>query len=384
MEEYRDVHGSVRSMQSYYERIQRSTMSEKQKRLIAEFVTALKIGKAGQKVKSRRILNYLQFLLKLHGYFGKDLESISEEDTTRFYLDLQENGIRRQNGMPYALASKDEYVKALKRYLGWIWGKDSSRYRKSLSWMKEAYKKSDKQAITLEQARDILRKEEYVRNRCLFIMLFDSGARIEELLNIRLKDVVLSEDNSFYMIHLRGKKTELAERKVSVPLSAEELTGWLREHPTGNSGDYLFPLQYDNSRKIIGQMSAKCLTKPVRPHELRHSSATHYIQVFGAENIGGFYYRYGWKYGSKEAETYIKTHLFGGEQGQRKVVQAVGSERIIRLEDENRVLNKELEHFTQGSGILSILTKLIQRQDELERKIANSEGKAFDIEVKPL
>lgn len=129
-------------------------------------------------------------------------------------------------------------------------------------------------------------------------------------------------------------------------------------------------------------MSEKHLDVPLKPLKLRYSSATHYIQIFGADNIGGSYYCYGWKYGSKEAETYTKTHLFGREQGQRKEVEAVGSESISQLERQNRALREKLENLSQGSGVLSLITTLVQRQGEPERIMARDTGKSFDIEVK--
>jgi len=319
MEEYRDIHQSSKSLELTIKRINSSSMSNKEKENINKFILDLKIGKAGKKVKDRRIGSYLQFLTKLHKYFKKDIDKITEKEATKFYTDLQEDKIKKDNGMPFAQASKDEFVKTIKRYLGWAWNsRDNTRYKKSISWMKEDYKKSDKKAITLKDVEKIINQENSIRNKCLFMLLFDSGARIEEALNIRLKDMKKSNDNKFYMIHLRGQKTEEADRNISVPLTAKYINRWLKEHPSKEKEDYLFPIGYDNSRKIIKQMSKKVLGFELKPHELRHSSATFYIQKFGAENIGGFYYRFGWKFGSKEANTYIKSHLFGGEIDRNK------------------------------------------------------------------
>lgn len=333
--EYRDIHRSSESVLKYFDLINNLDMSKSQKISIKEFVSDLRIGKAGAKVKDRRISAYLQFLVKLHRYFKKDLDKITEKEATNFYIALQENKIKKNNGMPYAQASKDEFVKTLKRYLAWKWGgRETQRYKKSLSWMKEDYKKSNKNAITLKQAQQIISKEKYVRDKCLFLFLFDTGARIEEALNVRIGDLTKSSDNKFYMVHLRGTKTEEADRNISLPLCAKEINKWLKEHPTQDKEDYLFPIRYDNSRRIIKLMSKRVLDYQLKPHELRHSSATYYIQKFGAENIGGFYYRYGWKFGSKEANTYIKTHLFGGEIGQKQVIKAVESGKVQELEAE--------------------------------------------------
>jgi len=58
--------------------------------------------------------------------------------------------------------------------------------------------------------------------------------------------------------------------------------------------------------------------------------------------IDGFYYRYGWRFGSDQALTYIKTHMYGGEAGHEKVVKHIVADRIETLEKEIETLNKEL------------------------------------------
>ncbi len=344
--EYRDVHNHNNKdyLEIYLKKLDSYSMSSKQKDNIKRFVELLKLGKIGSKVKNRRIINYIQFIFRLFEYFNKDLDKITEKEAEQFYKDLQENKIKKKNGMPYSNSSKDEFVKTIKRYLGWSWGKDSTKYHKSIRWMKEADTKSNKKAITLKEVEKVLNKEKYVRNKCLFMFMFDSGGRIEEVLNVRFEDIKNSSGkNKYFLVHLRGTKTEESNRTIPIPLTTKYLNEWIKEHPTKEG--YLFPIQYDNARKIIKQMTKKVLKIEIKPHELRHSSCTHYIQFggFGAENIGGFYYRYGWRFGSKEALTYIKTYLYGGELGQDKVVQHIISDRMQELEQKIKKLEERNE-----------------------------------------
>jgi integrase len=362
----------------YLRNLELSSISATQKKQIQVFLRDLKIGKAGKKVKERRITNYLQFLLKLHIYFGKDLDKISEDEATQFYLDLQEDKIKRLNGIPYAQATKDEYVKTLKRFLGWAWnGRDSIKYRKCVKWMKGEYKRSEKRAITLEQAEKIIANEKSIRNRCLFMFLFDSGARIEEALNVRLKDLARDSANKFYIVHLRGTKTEESNRKISLPLAGKIINEWLQEYTLNEPECFLFPINYDNARKIIKQMSDRVLGFKIKPHELRHSSATYYVQRFGADNIGGFYYRFGWKFGSKEANTYIKTYLFAGESGQKKVVQAIEAGKFSQLEEEIRELREEINEYKKCKHLLINLAEMLMEEEEQRNKIRDC--KQFDV-----
>jgi integrase len=372
MEGYRDIHGTKTAFPKCIKSIEGSSMSAKQKKQVLVFVRDLKIGKVGKKVKERRITNYLQFLHKLHSYFKKDLDSISENEATQFYLDLQEDKIKKESGLPYSQATKDEYVKTLKRFLGWAWnGRDSIKYRKCVKWMKEEYRRSEKRAITLDQAEKVIEKEKSVRNRCLFMFLFDSGARIEEALNVRLGDLTRDSASKFYIVHLRGTKTEESNRKISLPLAGKSIKRWLQEYSAGEPGSFLFPINYDNARKIIKQMSDRVLGFKIKPHELRHSSATYYVQRFGADNIGGFYYRFGWKFGSKEANTYIKTYLFAEESGQKKIVKEIEDGKIERLEEAIKELRQEINEYKKCKHLLLNLAGLIREERKKEKEIRN-------------
>lgn len=335
--EKKDIHDSGRHLEAYILRVANSSMSENQKKKIIQFIDELKIGKVGKKVKSHRLASYLQMLMKLDKYFKKDLDKLTEEEATQFYKDLQDNKIKRKNGMPYAQNTKDLIVRTLKRYLGWAFnGRDNSKYRRTVGWMKEDQPKSNKRAITLEQAEKTIDEEKSIRNKCLFMFLFDSGCRIEEALNVRIADMeVHKRDNGkdeYYMLRIRFSKTK--PRRISIPLSTRWLNKWLTEHPEKKPEAFLFPLEYDNARKIIRVMSQRALGFSLSPHELRHSSVTFYVQKFGLRDIAGFYYRFGWIFGSNDAKVYIDEHLIGGEREQEKIIKAVESDRVEQLERE--------------------------------------------------
>lgn len=386
MQSFVDIHNREKSFHRYYDLAMESSMSPRQKDMVARFISDLRIGKFGKKVKHRRLTSYLQYLIKLQNYFGEDLDRITEKKATKFYMDLQDDRIRKVHGGTYASATKDEFIKTIKKYLGWAWGQKSPEYQQRISWMRSWGSKVQKQAITLEQARAVLRKERHLRNRCLFLFLFDSGARIEEALNVRHQDLELNTEKKFYIVHLRGTKTEDSDRTISVPLASELLNEWLKDGPGGGEDDFVFPLKYETARKAIRKMSDRVLGFPLKPHELRHSSATHYVQVFGASNIAGFYYRYGWRFGSKEANTYIKTHLYGGEVGQKKVVEAIELGRVSELEGQLGTLKgdlgalkDELEELGGGKGVLSLLLSLLKNQKKMAEVLEEHSGRKVEL-----
>ncbi len=122
------------------------------------------------------------------------------------------------------------------------------------------------------------------RNRAMMEMLYGSGLRVSELVNLQLSRIYLNEH--YMLIEGKGSKQRL------VPLSpvAEEWFGyWLQERSTWplkpESKDIAFVNRYGRPLTramvftIVRRLCAEAgITKTVSPHTLRHSFATHLLQ----------------------------------------------------------------------------------------------------------
>ena len=122
------------------------------------------------------------------------------------------------------------------------------------------------------------------RNRAMMEMLYGSGLRVSELVNLQLSKIYLHEH--YMLIDGKGSKQRL------VPLSpvAEEWFGyWLQERATWpykpEFKDYAFVNRYGRplTRAMVFTIvrrlcEAAGITKTVSPHTLRHSFATHLLQ----------------------------------------------------------------------------------------------------------
>ncbi len=122
------------------------------------------------------------------------------------------------------------------------------------------------------------------RNRAMMEMLYGSGLRVSELVNLQLSKIYLHEH--YMLIEGKGSKQRL------VPLSpvAEEWFGyWLQERSTWplkpESKDIAFVNRYGRPMTramvftIVRRLCAEAgITKTVSPHTLRHSFATHLLQ----------------------------------------------------------------------------------------------------------
>ena len=122
------------------------------------------------------------------------------------------------------------------------------------------------------------------RNRAMMEMLYGSGLRVSELVNLRLSRIYLNEH--YMLIEGKGSKQRL------VPLSpvAEEWFGyWMQERSTWpvkpESKDIAFVNRYGRplTRAMVFTIVRRLcetagITKTVSPHTLRHSFATHLLQ----------------------------------------------------------------------------------------------------------
>ena len=122
------------------------------------------------------------------------------------------------------------------------------------------------------------------RNRAMMEMLYGSGLRVSELVNLQLSKIYLNEH--YMLIEGKGSKQRL------VPLSpvAEEWFGyWMQERSKWpikpESKDIAFVNRYGRPLTramvftIVKRLCAEAgITKTVSPHTLRHSFATHLLQ----------------------------------------------------------------------------------------------------------
>lgn len=125
------------------------------------------------------------------------------------------------------------------------------------------------------------------RDQALFMVLYNTGARVSEAINLRVGDVVLDVSP---VAHLHGK----GRKRRSVPLwkaTAATLRQWLRHLPDDGPQGYLFPSSAGRrlSRSSVTQRLAQAVAqaecklpalagRAISPHTIRHTTAMHLLQ----------------------------------------------------------------------------------------------------------
>ncbi|MCK4444748.1 MAG: tyrosine-type recombinase/integrase [Thermoplasmata archaeon] len=264
---------------------QLSKLKKKNKEVLGRFVTKLRGDNAAEGTQ----VNYVVALTKLGRYLdGRKLT----------FEDLKDKGMLEKF---FAKRSKEVCGRVLnlqkrqiKRFYNWL---DKPEVTEGI----EINSKDDTLRLKLKST-DMLTEEEVmalidcastVKRKALVAMLWDSGARIGELLSIQLKDVNphRSYPKAFHVV-IRKSKTEEGERELALFFTYPYLVRWLNEHPLKDDLDApLFisesnqnfgqPLKADGARKVIEVAANRAKKigkipkdKRVYPHLFRHSRTT--------------------------------------------------------------------------------------------------------------
>ena len=127
------------------------------------------------------------------------------------------------------------------------------------------------------------------RDHVLFLLLYNTGARVSEITGVKVGDVVLEEGAA--CVHLHGKGRKLR----SFPLwrsSVKAVRAWLRRNPQFDTGSALLPNREGNAmtrtnvalRLAVAVQAATgafpdLAKRRVSPHVIRHTTAMHLLQA---------------------------------------------------------------------------------------------------------
>lgn len=306
-----DIHHSEKNYNEALELLKKD-VSKKNYILIKEYLDASAIGKAAQKnarrkqVGIRARLKNLYLLKVAVKFFKKDLNTLKEADMEQFIKALNENSIKKNDGRSYSEQTKANIKKTLIIFLRYTL-KDSVLFAKMTDWIETSYKKKEIPALTESEIKTILSKCITSHQKALVAVLFDSGARIEEFMNIRLGDLTLvAGELPYYKVLIREEFSKTAGRNIGLfwKPTTEIIKQYLEEHPERNNlSAPFFPSSYDGIRALLHKLGKRALGKTINPHLFRHSSATYY-----AGNGTDYFQlcrRYGWRIGSNMPHNYI-------------------------------------------------------------------------------
>lgn len=228
--------------------------------MIEDYLMELELrGQSKNTIRNYRytISNFLEFT-------DKSPESINEQDIKRYmiYLKNQKNATNR---------TIHRHLNALRSFF---------RYQNIDIADKVQLPKLSKplpKFLTREEIKILLEKTDRLRDKCLIRLLYSTGLRVSELVNLNKNDI---KTESIHVISGKGAK----DRIVFVdPGTQEMINRYISERSDDNEALFLSThgdrISARTIQWLIKNYSKKAgIEKKVTPHVLRHSFATHMLE----------------------------------------------------------------------------------------------------------
>lgn len=281
-----------------------------------------------------RVVKYLSHLKQIVKIVGKSLDRVKQDDLVRVVKEIQDND-------KFSEWTKHDYKVALKKFYKWLKGEREGRL--FTEWFKVTVKNNNKklpeELLTPEDVEKLASVATNLRDKAFVLTLYESGARIGELLPIRIRQIEFDKHGA--LLTLRGKT---GSRRIRLIASVQALIQWLNSHPyksdkeafvwikmKANGGNEM--ISYAEACKILRELAKKSeIDKPVNPHHFRHSRATELAKHLTEAQLCEYM---GWVQGSDEASTYV--HL-----SQRDIESAILKMYGIAVHEEKEVKFKPI------------------------------------------
>jgi integrase len=224
------------------------------------------------------------------------------------------------------------------------------------------HQKSVKETITpselltpeevMKLAMEVGRRREM--NKVIILTLFESCARISELLALKVGDVIFAsvvdkEGNRRLMatLYFKRSKGNVKKQPLIMTMYASELKRWVENHPDKSDGQaYLFPSPRNKSEAIDGGSIAMIIEragkrlgikKRLNPHFFRHSGLSYLANNFNY-NEQLLMWRAGWT-STLMAQRYIHS---GGDLEAKAYLEKMGC--LVEDKPQVKILSKNCPH----------------------------------------
>ncbi len=354
---------------------------------IRRFVDDLGIGKVnrGVQVSVARRLKYLDLLKTPLEFLRKPTTRVTARDIERFERALISDEIRsRFKKKPYSHSTKVDTRMALKIFLRWRLG--PAKATQLAGWLDTHDKFKTPDFLKEPEVDRLYRACHTSEQRFVIAVLFDSGARAQEFLNLRVEDVQLPEGkDNFLRITLKEEYSKTKGRTIA--LYWRHTLEAVREYLTGRIATGLRPTDpvfggtYDGMRMFLARLGPSVLQRHVHPHLLRHTSATFYANKLNRQELC---YRYGWAFSSNMPDIYISRAGMETKDLDQKFTQTELStlkDDLARVTQDNSIktqriedLQKSVDEMRQGFELVADLLQANPDLQDLEAAIRRRRG----------
>lgn len=208
------------------------------------------------------IRNYSFFIKKFLTSANKNPENLDQEDAKQYLSSMFE--LKSKNTIMLAAASlKFLYAEVLHKPVAEI---KMPKKEKRLP-----------EVLSKDEVFKLINAAETKKSKLILSLLYSSGLRVSELVNIKPSDINF-EENTGWVRKGKGSKDRMFILSQDL---ASELKSYLKKR---ENHKYIFsessPLTTRNIQKIVKNVRQKSkINKKITPHTLRHSFATHLLEA---------------------------------------------------------------------------------------------------------
>ena len=221
--------------------------------------------------------------------------------------------VRWVKNQDYESWTKIGYLVALRKFYQFTYGTEpSGNLKKALSVKRSRdHRLTDKDMITREEIERLIEASSNQRDKALWSILYDSGIRHGELMDMVMSDVEFDKYGAILHVPITGKT---GYRKVRIiGNSVAYLREWMNVHPrrTNNKASLFCRIEqhigekmdYSNTYKALKLTCRRAgINRRIYPHLFRHTRAT--ILSTGLKEIP-LENQMGWVHGSQMTRVYI-------------------------------------------------------------------------------
>ena len=292
-------------------------------------------GRQKKKIGTARLTRIIDGMRHFSKWFNKPFSEIDQQDLELVISNLEKD-VYKKSMMGkitgnFSHASKVYYKKLFKKFNRWM---QETGINKLLDcgYIETYELEKEIEIISKEEMEKMVAFTPSLMRKALLSVMFDSGARAEELLNVCNRHI--TQQANAYSIRIEFSKTN--PRTIVLPIASNLLGQWLNHtHSSKGRNDQIFPLTYDSLRMFIGRSAKKVLGRHLSPHAMRHSSATYYCNKLTQSQLCK---RYGWGMSSKMPARYINRSGFL-EEG---IVERVNADESVKVMKENEQLREQM------------------------------------------
>lgn len=177
-----------------------------------------------------------------------------------------------------SLASRNRKAATLKSFFSWAFDEGLTKRDLSIQVICPKVPRKLPHFLSVDEALAVLKslsenQDTHLKDKILFLLLYGGGLRISEACSLRWDQIQFQQKT----LRLVGKGSK--ERVIALPgLVIKALNSWRKKN---SETEYVFGEQALNPRtayEMVRQSGQRAgLLKPLHPHALRHSFATHLL-----------------------------------------------------------------------------------------------------------